>query len=43
MWSVEALEGEWGREEDEMGIDSSSAEKQQLAQGNRGRKERVID
>ena len=37
---------EGGGREEEMGIDSSSAEKQQLAQGNRGkreRKERVID
>ena len=39
MWSVEALEGEG----EEMGIDSSSAEKQQLAQGNGGKRERVID
>ena len=39
--------GRRNREEDEMGIDSSSAEKQQLAQGNRGKtgrkEERVID
>ena len=28
-----------GRREEEMGIDSSSAEKQQLAQGKRGKKE----
>ena len=42
MWSAEG----GGRREEEMGIDSSSAEKQQLAQGKRGksrRKERVID
>ena len=31
------------REEEEMGIDSSSAEKQQLAQGKRGKKEGESD